>query len=136
MFLFGGRIFATGIFQIVYVYTPEVYPTKVRGIGTGIMTSAGRLGALVTPLIAQVRYRIKVLSLNYIVQALFPVNSYVALSLYILTSLILAVFSILLPIETKGRSLRVREFRRNNDGFKHFTGLERITIFILSHSQS
>ena len=54
VFLFGARGFATGVFQAVYVYTPEVFPTKVRGIAMGVMTSAARIGALVTPFFAQV----------------------------------------------------------------------------------
>ena len=40
---------------MVYVYTPEVYPTRIRGMSMGVMTSAARIGALVTPFIAQVR---------------------------------------------------------------------------------
>ena len=40
---------------MVFVYTPEVYPTRIRGVSMGVMTSAGRIGALVTPFIAQVR---------------------------------------------------------------------------------
>ena len=52
--MFGARGFATGVFQAVYVYTPEVFPTKVRGITMGVMTSAARIGALVTPFFAQV----------------------------------------------------------------------------------
>lgn len=53
-FLFGARGFATGVFQAVYVYTPEVYPTKIRGSALGLMSSAARIGGLVTPFIAQV----------------------------------------------------------------------------------
>jgi hypothetical protein len=54
VFLYGARAFAAGVFQAVYVYTPEVFPTKIRGIGMGVMTSAARIGALITPFIAQV----------------------------------------------------------------------------------
>lgn len=55
VFLFGIRAFVTGVFQAVYVYTPEVYPTAVRGIGMGINTSIARIGAIITPFVAQVR---------------------------------------------------------------------------------
>ena len=54
VFLFSARGFATGVFQAVYVYTPEVYPTKLRGSAVGLMTSSARIGALITPFIAQV----------------------------------------------------------------------------------
>ena len=54
LFLFGARGFATGVFQAVFVYTPEVYPTKYRGSAMGLMTSFARIGALITPFIAQV----------------------------------------------------------------------------------
>ena len=54
-FLFIIRAFATGVFQAAYVYTPEVYPTVVRGTAMGVHTAAARVGALVTPFVAQVR---------------------------------------------------------------------------------
>ena len=54
VFLFGARGFITGAFQAVFAYTPEVYPTRARGVSLGVMTSAARVGALITPFIAQV----------------------------------------------------------------------------------
>ena len=33
--LFAGRGFVSGFFQSVYVYTPEVYPTKLRSLAIG-----------------------------------------------------------------------------------------------------
>ncbi len=53
-FLFLIRAFATGVFQAVYVYTPEVYPTNIRGSALGLCTAAARIGALITPFVAQV----------------------------------------------------------------------------------
>ena len=47
-------MFVTGVFQAVYVYTPEVYPTKVRAFALGFHTAAARLGAIITPYMAQV----------------------------------------------------------------------------------
>ena len=44
----------TGVFQAVYVYTPEVFPTKVRGVAMGFNTAAARVGAIITPYVAQV----------------------------------------------------------------------------------
>ena len=54
IFLFGARAFVTGVFQAVYVYTPEVFPTKVRGVAMGFNTAAARIGAIITPFVAQV----------------------------------------------------------------------------------
>ena len=43
----------TGAFQTIYVYTPEVYPTAVRGAAIGLHTSVARIGAMITPFVAQ-----------------------------------------------------------------------------------
>ena len=62
---------------------------------------------------------------------LYPVSSYASLSLYIGTCLILAVFSILLPIETKGRSLKVYTDLIMVSTFAcYIAGYERIELFI------
>lgn len=90
-FLFLVRAFTSGVFQAVYVYTPEVYPTNTRAFGMGVCTSAARIGAIVTP---------------YVAQVLLHINDYVTLSLYAGSSLVLAVLAMLLPIETKGRALQ------------------------------
>ena len=55
LFLFVIRAFATGVFQAVYVYTPEVYATNIRASALGVHTAAARIGALLTPFNAQVR---------------------------------------------------------------------------------
>ena len=90
-FLFIIRAFVTGVFQGVYVYTPEVYPTNSRALGLGVCNSASRVGGIITPVIAQV---------------LFEVNDYATFSLYAGSCIVLAVLAMLLPIETKGRALQ------------------------------
>ena len=52
--LFGARGFAAGFFQSVYVYTPEVYPTRLRAVALGIGSTCARVGAMITPFVAQV----------------------------------------------------------------------------------
>ena len=42
---------ASGAFAIIYVYTAEVYPTVVRGTGLGLNSLAGRIGAIVAPMV-------------------------------------------------------------------------------------
>src|SRR5205814_3223578 len=39
-----------GAWGVVYAYTPELYPTEVRGTGTGWATAFGRLWAIMAPL--------------------------------------------------------------------------------------
>lgn len=53
-FIFVARAFISGAFQCVYVYTPEVYPTTLRAVGLGASSSMARLGAIITPFVAQV----------------------------------------------------------------------------------
>ena len=90
-FLFVIRAFATGVFQAVFVYTPEVYATNIRSSALGVHTAAARIGALVTPFSAQV---------------LLHSNDYATISLYAASCFVLAILSLLLPIETKGRAMK------------------------------
>lgn len=52
--LFLARGIIAGVFQAAYVYTPEVYPTGLRAVGVGSCSAMARLGAMVTPYVAQV----------------------------------------------------------------------------------
>lgn len=54
--LFLARGIIAGVFQAAYVYTPEVYPTGLRAVGVGSCSAMARLGAMVTPYVAQVKY--------------------------------------------------------------------------------
>lgn len=90
-FLFVIRALVTGVFQVAYVYTPEVYPTKSRALGLGLCNMMARVGGIVTPIVADVVYE---------------ANDYVCISLYAGSCLIFAVLAMLLPIETKGRALK------------------------------
>ena len=55
VFLFLIRASVSGVFNIVYIYTSEVYPTTVRSLGLGTCSGMARLGSMVTPFFAQVR---------------------------------------------------------------------------------
>lgn len=88
--LFIGRGIISGVFQAAYVYTPEVYPTYLRAVGVGVCSGMARLGAMVTPFVAQVLVKS---SLN------------VAIGLYGGVSLLAMVAALMLPIETKGRAM-------------------------------
>uniref|UniRef100_A0A8C3VB80 Synaptic vesicle 2-related protein n=1 Tax=Catharus ustulatus TaxID=91951 RepID=A0A8C3VB80_CATUS len=89
--LFVARAFISGGFQAAYVYTPEVYPTATRALGLGTCSGMARVGALITPFIAQVMLESSV---------------YLTLLVYSGCCLLAALASCFLPIETKGRGLQ------------------------------
>ncbi|XP_042297895.1 synaptic vesicle 2-related protein isoform X2 [Sceloporus undulatus] len=89
--LFIARAFISGGFQAAYVYTPEVYPTATRALGLGTCSGVARVGALITPFIAQVMLESSV---------------YLTLIVYSGCCLLAALASCLLPIETTGRGLQ------------------------------
>nr|XP_040146868.1 synaptic vesicle 2-related protein [Ictidomys tridecemlineatus] len=96
LLLFIARAFISGGFQAAYVYTPEVYPTATRALGLGTCSGMARVGALITPFIAQVMLESSV---------------YLTLAVYSGCCLLAAVASCFLPIETKGRGLQESSHR-------------------------
>ncbi|XP_054280439.1 synaptic vesicle 2-related protein [Macrosteles quadrilineatus] len=89
--LFLARGVIAGVFQAAYVYTPEVYPTPLRSVGVGTCSAMARLGAMVTP---------------YIAQVMLQSSLVVAMGVYGVAALLAAIACVLLPIETKGRELK------------------------------
>jgi putative MFS transporter len=49
--------FSLGAWGCVYAYTPEVYPTRVRGTGCGWASAFGRLGAFLGALVVPILYQ-------------------------------------------------------------------------------
>ncbi|XP_019727766.1 synaptic vesicle 2-related protein isoform X2 [Hippocampus comes] len=94
IFIFIGRAFISGGFQVVYVYTPEVFPTETRALAIGTCSAISKVGALITPFVAQVLLRHSV-SLT--------------LAVYCFCSLLAGFMCLLLPIETSGRALQESE---------------------------
>ncbi|XP_030837390.1 synaptic vesicle 2-related protein [Strongylocentrotus purpuratus] len=90
-FIFIVRAMIGGTFQTLYVYTPEVYPTHVRALSLGVCVSASRIGAILTPFVAQVLIKRSVVT---------------AISVYVSFSILSCVMSLFLPIETKGKILQ------------------------------
>ncbi|KAJ4919077.1 hypothetical protein JOQ06_007916 [Pogonophryne albipinna] len=51
--LFLLRALVSMNFNVVYIYTAEVYPTVARSLGMGFCTSFSRIGGMIAPFIAQ-----------------------------------------------------------------------------------
>ncbi|XP_054480863.1 putative transporter SVOPL [Anoplopoma fimbria] len=88
--LFLLRSLVSMNFNVVYIYTAEVYPTAARSLGMGFCTSFSRIGGMIAPFIAQV---------------LMSQSVIMALSPFSLACVICALGNFLLPIETRGRAL-------------------------------
>jgi len=84
------RTFAVALFNIIYIYSTEVFPTVVRSLGLGTCSSVARIGAMITPFIAQ---------------SLFQHSPTFTIVVYGSTTAACAVIAYLLPIETRDRSL-------------------------------
>lgn len=109
MLLFCSRGAATGLLMGVYVYTPESYPTNLRALAIGSSSAAARVGAMLTP---------------YIAQVLLKSSLYSAVSVYAVIGIIAGLDSLFLPVETFGLNLNEsghqatkgrREFTNENE---------------------
>jgi hypothetical protein len=50
--LFFTRLFAYAAFIALFIYTPELYPTKIRSFAFGVFNALCRLGGLIAPFVA------------------------------------------------------------------------------------
>ena len=41
-----GKMFIGGSFNVVYVFTAEIFPTEVRNTGFGLCSTCGRIGGI------------------------------------------------------------------------------------------
>lgn len=49
-------MFMKGVFALLYIYTPEIYPSKIRATGMGTASAVGRLGSIAAPLVIGFSY--------------------------------------------------------------------------------
>ncbi|KAJ3323922.1 hypothetical protein HDV06_000898 [Boothiomyces sp. JEL0866] len=79
------------MYGIIYTYTPEVFPTFIRGKAVGLASASGRLTGAFAPVLAG-----------------YLVSQSLTLPLYLSASLIgmVGVLMIFLPIETRGSAAR------------------------------
>ncbi len=85
------RGMGAAVFQVLYLYTPESYPTHIRALAMGLGTAFCRVGATITPFAAEV------LLANSLTGAMI---------LYGLLAVIGAICAFCLPFETEGRALK------------------------------
>ena len=84
------RCILVGYSSVVFVYTPEAYPTSIRAMGMGSGYVFGRIGMLTAPFVAE---------------ALFHL-SFEATKFFFVFSMVIGFFAALsLPFDTKGRVL-------------------------------
>jgi putative MFS transporter len=85
--------FNLGAWGIVYTYTPELYPTRLRGTGSGFAAAVGRLGGVIGP---------------YVVGSMLAAFSGSQFAVFITFTIILIIGGVVVFVlgeETKGRSL-------------------------------
>lgn len=80
-----------GTFTIAYIYAPEIYPTSVRSTGVGVSSAMGRIGGMVSPLVA--------------VSLVKGCHQTLAVVLFVGVALASAMAVLLFPYETKGLEL-------------------------------
>jgi putative MFS transporter len=79
-----------GTWGALYAYTPELYPTEVRGSGMGWASAMARVAGIVAPILGA---------------ALLDVSLLTALSVYAGFFVLGACATLFLNYETRGRSL-------------------------------
>ncbi|HYO48562.1 MAG TPA: MFS transporter [Chloroflexia bacterium] len=93
--------FALGAWGVIYTYTPELYPTRIRGWGAGMAAAVGRIGGIFGPFI----------TLSIVGNPPQPEGINVAFLIFTAIFLIIAANVALLGEETRGRSLEeITEF--------------------------
>ena len=90
-FAFCSRCFVLAQFDIVFLLSPEAYPTSVRGTGTGICSSVARLASLGT---------------SYVAYGLGGWNPIAPIAVYSAILFASTVDAACIPVETKGQALR------------------------------
>ena len=83
--------FLAGAYSVVYAYTPENYPTEVRGTGTGTAMSWGRIGGILAPTVVGFLYPL--------------IGLYMTLTIVSLGFVLAALSVAFLGTETKGKNL-------------------------------
>ncbi|RLI27276.1 MFS transporter, partial [Candidatus Bathyarchaeota archaeon] len=91
--LWSGVIsfFNLGAWAALYTYTPELYPTSVRGTGSGFAASIGRAAGILAPILTGYVYATWGLAQTF--------------NVFALAHILAAIATVILGIETKGKVL-------------------------------
>ena len=85
------QFFLFGMWSVLYAYTPELYPTRIRATGSGFASSIGRIGSLIGP---------------SVVGMVLPIAGQSGVFTLGATSFVVAALVVvLLGVETKGKAL-------------------------------
>ena len=76
-------------FSLLYLYTAEAFPTRVRASALGVCTVVTRMGGAITPTVAELM--------------LTNTSGVVTFGVYALASVVATLMSAALPFETRGR---------------------------------
>lgn len=79
---------SSAMYAVLYAYTPEVFPTKDRGTGSGLAATANRIGGVLAPLLAMAA------DLDT------PVPVYVSGSMFLCAGVVM----LWLPFESRGKT--------------------------------
>ncbi|GFO32724.1 synaptic vesicle 2-related protein [Plakobranchus ocellatus] len=106
--MFFVRAFSSASFNFVYIYSSELYPTSIRTLGMGIASAWARVGAMLTPFVAQVLLSHSVATATWV---------------YGILCFLCCICCFLLPIETKGRAMpQSLSFEPNGDAIEMSDG--------------
>jgi putative MFS transporter len=89
--------FALGAWGVIYTYTPELYPTRIRAWGSGVAAAVGRLGGIIGPFVTAT-----IIGTN---PSQNPAGVTVSFIMFTVIFLAIAANVFFLGEETKGRSL-------------------------------
>lgn len=74
----------------MYVFTPEAFPTRLRAVAMGSGSACARVGAMLTP---------------YVAQVLLASSPSASVAVYAALGFLAAAVALLLPVETSGKDL-------------------------------
>jgi len=117
--LFVSRAAIEGTFSVLYVYTPELYPTTIRSFGLALCNGFARLGGFTAPF-----------ATVYLVESGETMWSIIALGMLCLLA---AIATLLLPIETMGLDLQVPDSSETHEIKQH--GQEESSPLMMSNGE-
>lgn len=92
-----GKLAISGTLSVTWIYVPEIFPTSIRGLANGVFVFAGRIGAILAPII-DVAIGNQYIKITYYVYALLT---------------IISVISVRFLPETRNRSFHTDEDEEN-----------------------